>query len=86
MSKDIISPRINAPAYQSAANVTPSDSVDLAGGVTSALFIGGAGTLKVTMADGTTPTFTFPAGFAIELCVTRIWLTGTTATLVVALY
>ena len=78
----------------SALAVTTSDASDLAppsgpARPTRAVLIGGAGTVKVTMADGSTPTITIPAtacGVLIYLAVNRIWATGTTATNIVAFY
>jgi hypothetical protein len=62
--------------------------VDLPGGLTRAIFIGGGGTLKVTMADGNTVTFTSltTAYPVFPIRVIRVWSTGTTATNIVALY
>lgn len=58
-------------------NVTASDTVDLPY-VTRELIIGTGGVIKMTQADGTTDTFTLPAGnFPIR--VTRIWATSLTA-------
>lgn len=81
-------------AYVSGLTVTPSDSVDLvppSGNPrpTRGIIVSGAGTIKMTFADGSTPTITIPAGvlgFAQDVAVTRIWATGTTATLITALY
>ena len=81
--------------WQSGLQVTPADGTNLvAPGAdslipTRGLLIGGAGTVKVDMADGTTVTFTIPAtacGFALPLAVRRVYATGTTATLIVAFY
>ena len=67
---------------QEGAEVTPSDSTDLAGGVTAAIYVGGAGDLRVTltgMANGTHVTFAaLGAGFQ-PLAAKRVWSTGTTA-------
>ena len=83
-----------APAYRTAdatvsaydaAAVTLSDSTELA--PTRALYIGGAGNLKVTMAYGTEVTFSgLSAGSILPIQVTKVWATGSTATLVLALY
>jgi hypothetical protein len=78
--------RASAPA-QAAAAVTPNDGVDLPGGLTIALYVGGVGTLRVTMADGVVANFAaVPAGTTLEIQVTRVHATGTTATSIVALY
>lgn len=75
--------------FNTAADATllvTSDTVDLVTPSRS-LYIGGAGTLKVTMAGGTTLTFTaVPAGVIMPLIVTRVWAIGTTATNIIALY
>jgi len=83
-----------APAYRTAdatvsaydaAAVTLSDSTELA--PTRALYIGGAGDLKVTMAYGTEVTFSgLSAGSILPIQVTKCFATGSTATLVLALY
>lgn len=39
-----------------------------------------AGNVKVTCADGTTPTLPLPAGMCPAEGITHIWSTGTTAT------
>lgn len=66
------------------AAVTPSDSADIT--ETRGLYIGTAGNLKVTFADGTTATLTSVANGVIPLKVKRVWATGTTATGITALY
>lgn len=51
-----------------------------------ALWIGGAGTLKVDMQDGSTVTFSgVPAGTLLPIQVKKVYATGTSATLIVAL-
>tara|TARA_R110000787_G_scaffold99975_1_gene204778 strand:- start:186 stop:446 length:261 start_codon:yes stop_codon:yes gene_type:complete len=72
-----------APASDAFA-VTPSDSVDLAF-IARSLFIGVAGTVSVITKEGTTVSFTLPAGFILPLEVSRVRATGTTATGIVAL-
>jgi hypothetical protein len=72
-----------------AVAVTPSDTADLAE-VTRYLYIGGAGTLKVDLYDGSqavTVTFggNIPTGFH-PLRVGRVYSTGTSATSIVACY
>ncbi len=80
---------------ESALAVTPSDTLPLTppsgdpNKATRALMIGGAGNLKVGMADGTTATLVFPAtacGLMIPMAVRQVFATGTTATGVVAFY
>lgn len=72
------------PAFNAVA-ITPADS-DLAFN-TAAIFIGGAGDIKVDMAgDGDAVVFTVPAGALLPIQATRIYTTDTTATNIVALY
>ncbi len=80
---------------ESALTVTPSDTTNLvppsgdANKATRGLLIGGAGTVKVDMADATTVTMTFPAtacGLLIPVAVKKVYATGTTATAIVAFY
>lgn len=76
-------------SYNDAYAVTPSDSVSFAQGSTRAIFVGGAGTLSVVLASGNTVSFTVGAnaiGFVLPFRVARVNATGTTATLIVALY
>lgn len=70
-----------------AAVVTPSDTVDLAF-VSRALYVGGAGNITVIMAgDGSTVLFSaVPAGLVLPIRVNRVKATGTTATLIVAMW
>jgi hypothetical protein len=67
-----------------AVNVTPSDTTVLK--LTKRLYIGGAGNIKVQMSSGAQPTFAVTAGQMIDLNVTKVLATGTTATGIVALY
>lgn len=54
---------------------------------TRAVFVGGAGTLKVIMASGKTVTFTgVLAGAYLPLAVTKVFKTGTSATNIMALF
>lgn len=79
------SPGIDAPAANAAA-VTPSDTVDLTN-TSRAVYVGGAGDLKVDMADQGTVTFSgVPAGTVLPIRVTRIYNTGTAATNILVLY
>ena len=68
-----------------AAAVTLSDSAILEN--TRALYIGGAGNLKVTMVEGGDVTFSgLNAGTILPIQVTKAYSTGSTATNIVALY
>lgn len=69
------------------ATVTPADGADLPT-MAYGLWVGGAGTLTVTFLEtGTNITLSaVPAGTYIPIAVKRVWATGTTATLIVALW
>ena len=82
--------RLNSPLFgpaDNAAAVTPADGSDLANPA-RALFVGGAGAVKVDMVGGTTAvTLTgVVAGSVLPIRVSRVYSTGTTATNIVALY
>jgi len=75
----------DAPASNAFA-VTPNDSTDLTHAA-RALFVGGAGNVKVDTLGGDTVTFTgVLAGFVLPVRVLRVYSTGTTATNIVAVY
>lgn len=75
----------NAPA-ENAFAVTPNDSTDLTHS-SRALFVGGAGDVKVDTKGGDTVTFVgVTAGAILPVRVTRVYATGTTATSIVAVY
>ncbi len=67
---------------RSHAAVTPSDTVDLPF-LASALRIGSAGTVQVTV-DDVSLQYTCVAGEVLNVCATRVWATGTTATGIIA--
>lgn len=70
--------------YQSAAAVVPDDAG--AFGCTRALYVGGAGNLRVLTAGGEDVTFVgVLAGTVYPVNVTRVWATNTTATDILAL-
>lgn len=73
--------------YSRAAVVTPSDANLLAPGFTAkAIYVGGAGTLKVDLSRGGTVTFTaVQVGWIHNIQVNRVYSTGTTATAIVVL-
>ena len=69
-----------------AVAVTPSDVTDLTY-MTRRIYVGGAGDVTVVMKSGNTITFkAVPTGTVLEVRVSRIKATGTTATNIVALY
>jgi hypothetical protein len=77
--------RYNGP-FNHAVAITPNDSTDLAT-TAQAIYVGGAGALKVITAGGDTVTFAaVPAGTTLRLRVTRVFSTGTAATSIVGLY
>ncbi len=73
------------PAF-SAAAITASDSTDLANPV-RAIYVGGAGSVVVTMVAGNDVTFSgLPAGMILPIRAKRVKATGTTATGLVGLW
>lgn len=85
---DPFASNIGAPRnpFTNAAAVTPSDTLDLAD-VTQALYVGGAGNVVVIMQGGQTVTFSgVPAGTTLDIRVSRVKATSTTATLILALW
>lgn len=88
MSSTIKNRRQNTPIVMASpvvggAAVTPSDSTDIAESTIS-LYVGTAGTLKVTMFDGSVVTYGAIAAGRHPLRVKRVWATGTSATNIVA--
>ena len=80
-----MSPRLMTPITKAAA-VTPSDTTDLTA-PTRAIYIGGAGNLKIDTLGGDTVTLNALAVGVIHwVQVKRVYSTGTTATNIVALY
>ena len=76
-------PRASDPAHHAVA-VVPSDTADLPAAST-ALYVGGSGSLKVTMLGGEILTFAnVPVGW-LPIRVTRVW-TSTTATNIIAVW
>lgn len=65
--------------YDNAAEVTPSDTVDLTY-VTRALWCAVTGTVKVTMLGGGDVTIDHGAHVLLPIRVTRVWATGTANT------
>lgn len=73
-------------AARRAAAITPSDSAT-SDDPTRAIYVGGAGNLRVDMVSGGTVTFSnLAAGTVLPIQVTRVYATSTTATLLIALY
>lgn len=68
-----------------AATVTPNDTANLT--YPSIIFVGTGGNVRVTTAQGDIVTFSgVVGGQVIPVQVVRVWATGTTATLMVAIY
>lgn len=61
------------------AAVTPNDSTDFAR-LGRSLYVTTSGAVKFTSLDGTVDTWTVPDNFYLNVQVTRVWATGTTAT------
>lgn len=66
------------------ASAQKSDTVDLVPAA-RALYVGGAGDLKVTLLDGSVAVFSGFAGGFFPVSVKRLWSNGTNATLVLGL-
>jgi hypothetical protein len=76
----------NAAPAESVVAVTPNDSTDLSA-VCRGLYIGGAGSVNVDVADGTTVVFSgLNGGQILPVRIKRVRATSTTATNIVALY
>jgi hypothetical protein len=76
---------LTSPPEQATA-VVPADGLDLVC-VTRAIYVGGAGNLRVRMQGGAEVTLAaVPAGALLPLRVTRVLAAGTTATAIVALW
>lgn len=76
-------PRASDPAHHPVA-VVPSDTADLPAASTS-IYVGGSGSLKVTMLGREILTFANVSVGWHPIRVTRVW-TGTTATNIVAVW
>ena len=76
---------LDSPAGNAYA-VTPADGTDQSF-ATRAIYVGGAGDIKVTTTGGNTVTFVgCLAGSILPVRAARIWATGTTATNLVGMY
>jgi len=75
------------PQEYSGLAVTPADGTDLPGGTTIGLLATGAGNINVNLEGGGTAVLTgLSAGQILDIAVTRVLATSTTATGIVALY
>lgn len=70
--------------HASAASLSDTGNIVTA---TSGLYVGGAGNVKVTMLGGEDVTFSnVLAGTILPIRVSRVWNTGTTASLIILLW
>lgn len=67
------------------ASVTPSDTVNFTE-PPRGIYIGGAGNISLVGQDNVAVTFAVSAGMLLPFCPNRVNSTGTTATLIKALY
>ena len=74
------------PQYPAGAfAITTSDTVNLQN--VAVVYVGGAGNIKVTTANGDVATFNgLNAGTVLPVQVLRVWATGTTATTLIGIY
>ena len=72
-------------SYVGAAAVTPDNATDLTVAPCRALYIGTAGTLRVTV-NGSTVNFGAVVAGVFPVAVTRVHSTGTSASNILALY
>ena len=87
---EYVAESLNAPANE-AYTVTPNDGANLGGehaAVPRALYVGSAGDVAVDMHKGGTNVLFagIPAGTILPIRVTKVYLTGTTAGDLVAIY
>lgn len=86
-AKPQYTPGITNTSERTGLAVTPSDSTDLPNGPCRAINVTGAGSVAVNLSGGGTTTLTgLSAGQTVEVSVSRILATGTTATGISALY
>lgn len=82
-NRKVATPIVVTSPITGAAAVTPDDATDLPE-TTVSLFVGTAGTLKVTFEDGSTVTYAAITAGRHPLRVKRVWSTGTSAANLVA--
>lgn len=78
---DVFSDRMRSPGDPAITlfDIVPDDSTDLPV-VTTALNVATPGSVRVTTADGSVTDVTIHPGQAFPIRVSRVWLTGTSAT------
>jgi len=69
-----------------AVDLSTTDATYTGGAIPRCVFVGGAGDVKVDACEGGTATFTMAAGTYLMVQPSKIYKTGTTATLMVALW
>lgn len=67
------------------AAITTSDTVNIPGGATRAIYVGGAGNIRAIMGGAEVNFIAVPVGTTLRISATRVNATGTTATNLVAL-
>lgn len=78
---------VNPQTERTGLAVTPADGTDLPNGPCRGIYVTGAGNVNVQLAGGGTAVLTgLSAGQIVEVTVSRILSTGTTATGIYALY
>lgn len=86
-AKQSYTPGVTNVTERTGVAVTPSDSADLPNGACRAISVTGAGNVNVNLASGGTAVLTgLSAGQIVEINVSRILSTSTTATGISALY
>jgi hypothetical protein len=71
--------------YANHAAIAPNDGTDL-GFVTRAIYVGGAGAIAMTVGGVNVTYSAVPVGTVLRVRASRVLATGTTATLMVALW
>lgn len=67
-----------------AFNITPSDTVPCPTPTVNGIYVGGTGNITAkTLSGGTVLISSIPVGTVINVCITQIFATGTSATLIV---
>lgn len=87
MSNNFFEPTQPTLCARRAFAITPADGADLAPFATRGIYVGGAGDVKVDMVENGTVTFkAVPVGTLLAVQAKRVYATGTTATLLIALF
>ncbi len=79
-------PGIQDITYENATAVTASDTTADPAGPFAAFYVGTTGNVKVTTIRGNSVVFTnVPQGTTVRVAISRVWITGTTASTVLGL-